>query len=150
MSMGNAMELRNYIEEGIAKAGGTSALASILTVKPQQVTDTKSMRISLPVPACYALADLIEKNASEIIAASELVTEKKPERRALLLRYLAKISSTAAGVALIVGATLPDTAHANGVDLQQSIGSNFQKFRKSGEEARSLIFTGEVLSLSIF
>lgn len=107
------MELRNYIEEGIAKAGGTSALASVLTVQPQQVTDTKSMRVKLPVPACYALAELIGKDAGEIIAASELVTEKKPERRAMLMRYLAKIGSTAAGVALIVGAALPDHAQAS-------------------------------------
>jgi hypothetical protein len=82
------MELRNYMEAGIEKAGGTSALAKILDVQAQQVTDAKSMRIKLPVWACYSLAEYLGKDAKEIIAASELVTEKRPERRAVFLRYL--------------------------------------------------------------
>jgi hypothetical protein len=82
------MELKNYVEKGIEKAGGTAALAKLLALHAQQVTDAKAMRITLPVSACYALAELIEENTLEIIAASELVTEKKPERRAVFLKYL--------------------------------------------------------------
>lgn len=113
------MELRNYIEEGIEKAGGTAALAKIITVKPQQVTDTKSMRVSLPVPACYALAELIGKDASEIIAASELVTEKKPERRAVLMKYLARaasVSNIAACALIMTFGQSPDAQASQGVD----------------------------------
>lgn len=121
------MELRNYIEEGISKAGGTSALAKVLDMLPNQLSDAKGMRIKLPVPACYALAEFIEKDVGEITAASELVTEKKPERRAVLMRYLAKIGSTAASVTLIVGAALPEPAHADALNYRQSVGSNFQK-----------------------
>lgn len=124
------MELRNYIEEGIEKAGGTAALAKIITVKPQQVTDTKSMRVSLPVPACYALAELIGKDASEIIAASELVTEKKPERRAVLMKYLARavsVSNIAACALVMTFGQSQDAQAFQGVPYQQSGPSNFQK-----------------------
>lgn len=82
------MELKDFVEAGIEKAGGTGALAKLLDLHANQVTDAKSMRVKLPPSACYMLAEIIEGDALQIIAASELVTEKRPERRAVFLKYL--------------------------------------------------------------
>ena len=85
---GNFMPLANYIEEGLRRVGNRPALAQALAVSPSQVTNAKDR--GLPVSACYALADLIGADTREIIAESELVTERRPERRAILEKALTK------------------------------------------------------------
>jgi hypothetical protein len=47
--------------------------------------EAKNGKRGLPVYACVALAKLLEVPPMEIIAASELVTAKTEERRALFL-----------------------------------------------------------------
>lgn len=123
------MDFGSYIEEGVQKAGSRAALAEALAVSASQITNAKDRGV--PVSACYALAELIGRDAGEIIAASELVTEKKPERRAVLMKYLAKAvtASNIAACALIMTFGQSQEASASpGTELQQSGASNFQKF----------------------
>ncbi|NMG45553.1 hypothetical protein GPA22_17705 [Aromatoleum toluvorans] len=98
------MELRELIEQGENAAGGRKELAKLLLVHAQQITDAKSGRNGLPISACYVLAELIHEDARCVIAASELVTEKKPERRAVLLPFArhAAIIAITAGVNLLL------------------------------------------------
>ena len=79
------MELKKYIEAGIAKCGTGVQLSLYLGQHENAVRDAKAHRRGLPVYACIRLAQLIEADPLSVIAASELVTEKKDERRAILL-----------------------------------------------------------------
>ena len=80
------MELKDYIKIGIDQTGGTTkGLAKVLKLEKQDtvVTDAKAHRRGLPSYACIILADVIEASRIEVIAASALVTEKNPEKRAV-------------------------------------------------------------------
>ncbi len=82
------MELRNYIELGIQKAGSVIALAKHLSQLDTTITNAKAHRRGLPNYACVMLADLLEVERIEVIAASELVTEKNPTRREVWLPFV--------------------------------------------------------------
>jgi hypothetical protein len=82
------MELKQYIEAGIAKCGTAVSLAKLLDQNPNAVRDAKGHRKGLPVYACVMLADLLGIERIEVIAASELVTEKNPERREVWLPFV--------------------------------------------------------------
>lgn len=77
------MELRYYIEQGEREAGGRKQLAEALEQNPNAITGAKAHRQGLPNYACVKLADLIGADRLAVIAASELVTEKLPGRRAV-------------------------------------------------------------------
>jgi hypothetical protein len=77
------MELKNYIEQGEKKTGSRKHLAEALEQNPNAITGAKAHRQGLPNYACIKLADLIGVDRLAVIAASELVTEKKPERKAV-------------------------------------------------------------------
>lgn len=79
------MHLRDYVELGIAKTGTSVQLARHLGQPPSAMSDIKANRRGLPIYACIQLAHLIEADPLAVIAASELVTEKKEDRRAILL-----------------------------------------------------------------
>lgn len=74
------------------KAGGRKQLATILDQNPEALTSAKAHRRGLPAYACISLAKLINVNPLEVIAASELVTEKKEERRAVFLPFVQHLS----------------------------------------------------------
>ncbi|KAB2968169.1 hypothetical protein [Zoogloea sp.] len=121
------MEIKDFVELGVEKTGSRPALASALCVTPNQISNARDR--GLPVSACYALAELIGRDAGEIIAASELVTEKKPERRAVLMKYLAKavaVSNIAACALIMTFGQSQDASASTSTDLQQSGPSNFQ------------------------
>lgn len=78
------MQLRDYIEQGIEKCpnGKTGrALATYLGVGSNELSDAKGHRRGLPNHACVKLAKLTGHEPLNIIGASELVTEKKEEKR---------------------------------------------------------------------
>lgn len=75
------MELRDYIEAGATKAGSVAALARMLGIVQQPMNEAKHHRRPLPLDAAVKLADYIDADRMEVIAANELATEKKPEKR---------------------------------------------------------------------
>jgi len=87
---GNNVELKDLIEAGIQKMPHKTAaeLAEYLLQNPNAVRDAKGHRRGLPVYACVSLAKLIGAEPMEVISASELVTEKKAERRAVFLPFV--------------------------------------------------------------
>lgn len=103
------MELSELIERGVRVTGSRTHLAEALDLRPNQITDAK--RKGLPIAACFQLAELIGANPAEVIAASELVTEKKPERRAILATY-AQHAACIVLSATVVLFTAPTTAEA--------------------------------------
>lgn len=100
---GKSTELRELIELAEQETGGTAKLAHAIGVNANAVTCAKRHDRGLPVAACFQLAEIIGEDARTVIAASELVTEKKPERRAVLLPFVnnAARMSADAGVILL-------------------------------------------------
>jgi hypothetical protein len=98
------MGLKTYIERSEVVAGSQIALGIMIGQSPSKIRDAKSGRCGLPTYACVMIADLIGEKHTTIIAASELVTEKKVERRAF---WEKKLEALAAGIAVVsIGVTL--------------------------------------------
>ena len=89
------MDLKGYITKGIDAAGGVIALAERLDIDRTNLTSAKAGRRRLPNHACVKLAQLIEEDERKVWAASELVTEKNPERRAVWLPFVQEIAANA-------------------------------------------------------
>ncbi len=87
------MQLRDYINAGINSTGSQRDLADHLGTSSQQITNAKAQRAGLPNDACVKLATLIHANPLEVIAASELATEKKVEKREFWSHLLGQMSS---------------------------------------------------------
>lgn len=82
------MELRDYIKQGEEAKGTGRALATYLDQAATTLADAKAGRRGLPDFACVKLAALIGVDTLEVIAASQLVTETKPERREVWLPFV--------------------------------------------------------------
>ena len=76
------MELKKFIEAAEVEAGSQKALGVMIGQAPSTLRSAKAGLIGLPTYACVMIADLIGEDHTTVIAASELVTEKKSERRA--------------------------------------------------------------------
>ena len=76
------MELKRFIERAEVAAGSQKALALMLGQDTGNLRGAKAGIKGLPTYACVMIADLIGEDHTSVIAASELVTEKKSERRA--------------------------------------------------------------------
>lgn len=83
------MELRDYIEEGVNKAGSVAALGREIGLAREVVSKAKAHALHLPIDACIKLADYIEADRIAVISANELATEKKEEKRAFWSHLLA-------------------------------------------------------------
>jgi len=104
------MELRDYIEKGLEGFGTATALAQFLGMNPNALRDAKAHRVGLPSYACVKLAQLIKVDPLEVIAASELVTEKKEERKAIWLPFVSGNMAHPVAAALIAtGLTVLNT-----------------------------------------
>lgn len=82
------MEFRDYLLRGEEAAGGREKLADALEQKANAITDAKGNRRGLPVYACITLSKLIGADPLEVIAASELVTEKREDRKAIFRPFV--------------------------------------------------------------
>lgn len=108
------MELRDYIEAGEKAKNGREALAAFLGVNPNNVTNAKRNARGLPIDACAKLAKLLGVPEIEVIAASELATEKKPEKRAFWLPFVehAKAAAFVLTLASVTNFATPSPAKA--------------------------------------
>lgn len=82
------MELKKYIAKGIEITGSLTALAEKIGVMREALTAANGGRRGLPAVACGKLADLIEVNRWDVVAASEFLTEKDEKKRAYLLPFV--------------------------------------------------------------
>lgn len=82
------MELREFISMGNVMAGEQKKLAVMLGVTATNIADAKAGRRGLPAHACVKLGSILGIEPMTIIAASELVTEKNPERRAVFAPFV--------------------------------------------------------------
>jgi plasmid maintenance system antidote protein VapI len=98
------MELRDLIEAGINKKRTVTALADYLGIHPNHVSNAKAHQRGIPADACVKLSELLRVDLKTVIAASELVTERKEEKRAFWLPFVtnARDMTKAASIALIL------------------------------------------------
>ena len=103
------MNLRDYIEMGEMEAGSQVKLAEILMMNPANIRNAKRGTQGIPDAMCIKLAKLVSVTEIEVIAASNLVTEKNPERRKIFEGCLVTLTSIA--FAVLVAAN-PTTSEA--------------------------------------
>lgn len=82
------MGIGDYIEMGIKQAGTATALAKLLDQSDSVLRAARRGERGLPTYACISLAKLIKATPLEVIAASELMTEKREDRRAIFLPFV--------------------------------------------------------------
>jgi hypothetical protein len=99
------MNLRDYIEMGEMEAGSQVKLAEILMMNPANIRNAKRGTQGIPDAMCIKLAKLVSVTEIEVIAASNLVTEKNPERRKIFEGCLVTLTSIAFAVLLAANPT---------------------------------------------
>lgn len=82
------MELKTYIAKGIEAAEGPAALARLIGIRHSHLNEAKNGKRGLPPVACGKLADLIGVDRWDVVAASEILTEKDEEKRRYLLPFV--------------------------------------------------------------
>ena len=75
------MELRDLLELGAKKAGSLTALGKILDVSQPNMSHAKAHKARLPADAVVRLSDYLGIELRIVMAANELATEKKEEKR---------------------------------------------------------------------
>lgn len=75
------MELKDFLEIGAQKAGSLTALGKLLDMSQPHISRSKSQKRPMPLDAAVKLADYIGADLRAVIAANELVSEKKEEKR---------------------------------------------------------------------
>lgn len=82
------MELKAYIAKGIAATGSLTALAEHIGMAREALTAANGGRRGLPPVACGKLADLLSVDRWDVVAASEILTEKDEAKRRYLLPFV--------------------------------------------------------------
>lgn len=109
------MEMKNYIELAERKAGSQTGLAKLLGITDRYVRQVKNGKQGFAVEICILLADYIDADRLEVIAASNLVTEKDEKKRRILESCFTR-AATVTAAAFIIGITsimTPTTANAS-------------------------------------
>ena len=112
------MNMKSFIELGEQKAGKQIELAKILDIRDTALRNAKSGKYGLPDAVCIELANYIGADPLEVIAASNLVTEKDERRRKVFENCLSKTNRAASftTTALFIGVILimtPSSANAS-------------------------------------
>lgn len=89
------MDLKAYITKGIEQAGSLTALAREIGLIRESLQAANAGKRGLPPVACGKLADLVGANRWDVVAASEIITEKDEKKRAYLLPFVLGTSALA-------------------------------------------------------
>lgn len=89
------MELKAYIAKGIEQTGSLSELARQIGVIRTSLQAANAGHRGLPPVACGKLADLVGASRWDVVAASEILTEKDEKKRAYLLPFVLEIVTSA-------------------------------------------------------
>ena len=130
------MDMKSYIEKAEKKAGSQIELAKMLSISANNIRSIKAGKRGMPVDACIILADYIDEDRLEVIAASNLVT-KKDERKRKIIESCFKEVASVASIAIVTSIlTLSEAKPVNTGDLTYHIekNTNYTQFnrRKNG------------------
>lgn len=114
------MKMKNYIEQGEIKAGAQKELANMLGVSASYIRMVKAGQKGFSIDLCIVLADYIEADRLEVIAASNLITEKDEKKRKILESCFQKVASVtaAAVISSILTLTPQQTVKAENLSSQ--------------------------------
>ena len=111
------MDMKKFIEAGREKAGNNKELARILGQKESVISDVKAGKKGLPFPSCILLANLIEVDHIEVVAASNLITEKDERKRKIIESCFKRVASVASIALVTTMLTLPAAKPVNAENL---------------------------------
>lgn len=114
------MELREYIEKAANTAGSVAELARMLDLSREATSLAKGHKRPLPIDACVKLADYIKVDRMNVIAANELATEKKVEKREYWKGLLERASAAAMVVSIATVTNFVTTTDANALPLDMT------------------------------
>lgn len=100
------MDMKNYIEQAERKAGKQAELANMLGITASYIRMVKAGKKGFPIETCIVLADYIDADRLEVIAASNLVTEKDEKKRKILESCFSTAASVTATALVISMLTL--------------------------------------------
>jgi hypothetical protein len=123
------MELREYMEIGAEKAGSLTALGKILGQTQPRMSNAKAHKEKLPLDAAARLADYINADLKALIAANELVTEKKAEKLAYWKPFAEHAKAMTLLLAALLFVTLEMTYPQNALANQKLISEDLQKYK---------------------
>lgn len=104
------MNLKEIIEKAEVHAGGQKALSLKIGMGASNIRNAKAGQCGLPIHVCIMIADMIEMDRIEVIKASELVTEKKEERRNFWQSLTAKAASVTMAAVILNMTPTPSEA----------------------------------------
>ncbi|MDP1549425.1 MAG: helix-turn-helix domain-containing protein [Nitrosomonas sp.] len=111
------MEMKNYIERAEKKAGKQIELAKMLGISDAYIRMVKSGKRGFPDDICIQIADYIGADRLEVIAASNLVTEKDEKKRRIFESCFTRAASVTAAAVVISIMTLPIQKPVNAGNL---------------------------------
>lgn len=118
------MKMKNYIEQGEEKAGTQKELANMLGISASYIRMVKAGQKGFSIDMCIVLADYIGEDRLEVIAASNLVTEKDERKRKILESCFKKVAGVAAAAVVTSILTLTPQGHVNASNLDQQFTKN--------------------------
>lgn len=104
------MDMKNYIEQAEKKAGKQTELAKLLGVSASYLRLIKAGKNGLSADMCIVLADYIGADRLQVIAASNLVTERDEKKRKIFESCFRKVASVAAVAAVTSILTLSNVS----------------------------------------
>lgn len=112
------MKITEFIEAAEKKAGKQIELARILGISDSYIRIVKTGRRGFPDDICIQLADYIGADRLEVIAASNLVTEKDERKRRIFESCFEKTNRAAsfliaALLFCVISITSPNPANAS-------------------------------------
>lgn len=130
--------MKNYIELAEKKAGTQIELANMLGITASYIRMVKAGKKGFPIETCIVLADYINGDRLEVIAASNLVTEKDVKKRKILESCFRKVASVAAAAVVTSILTLTPQYTVNAQELKNQfteiqIIRNIKGVKNSGE-----------------
>lgn len=112
--------MKKYIEDAEKKAGKQTELAKMLGVSASYIRLIKAGKSGLSADMCIVLADFIGADRLEVIAASNLVTEKDERKRKIFESCFRKVAgvATAAVITSILTLTPQQTVNAKNLNSE--------------------------------
>lgn len=104
-------ELKGLIERAEVAAGSQKELGLILGINPSNIRNAKAGQCGIPSYACVIIAEMIGEKDITVIAASELATEKKADRRKVWEKKLEALAATVM-IAVVTTVATPSPAEA--------------------------------------
>ena len=96
------MKINDYLETAEKKAGKQIELARILGISDRYIRMVRDGKRGFPDDICILLADYINADRLEVIAASNLVTEKDEKKRKIFESCFTKAATIAAAALFLV------------------------------------------------